>query len=180
MDSAYLKQTVGPAITAALTDLLLHGHSQIHPNLSTNPETNPLTTSQDPITHVARYLLHYANSSETIKKDDLAQEQLKALVNSLRAQEVKIAEEVTKETISLPEQMTESVEKKQDIPEDTITSPPIAAEPVVNEIIAEPVPAAAAAPVFSEASPVEAPTQQPPAEEPTAQTLSETPAENPS
>jgi hypothetical protein len=87
MDANYLKETVGPIVAEALTDLILHGRATTHPQLSSNPQTNPLTTSQDPVSYVARYLLNHSQQQDLKKKEEAESAQLKSLVNRLRTLE---------------------------------------------------------------------------------------------
>jgi hypothetical protein len=83
MDTAYVKQTVGTALSEALTQLILHGHSQTHPKLSSNLETNPYSTKEDPVTFVARYLLNYSENADKCKKDDQDQEKIKKIIDRI-------------------------------------------------------------------------------------------------
>lgn len=169
MDSAYLKQTVGSAVSAALTDLVLHGHTQTHPNLSINPETNPLSTSQDPVSYVARYLLNHSASIDASKNDDKAQEKVRSLIDKIRAQELKKrvdeANRIREQQEALEKEQFAATAAKEE--EERLKNPPPApAEPVEVAEAVEAVPA----PVESvpQDEPAEAPKeepQQPPAED---------------
>lgn len=134
MDTAYLKQTVGPAVSEALTELILHGHSQTHPKLSINLDTNPYSTQEDPVTFVARYLLNYSEKAEKCKKDDLEKQKITTIIDKIhqkkkeaelaiqKAEEEKVAQELLE--AQLAQEKLDASQPK----EATQESPPAAAQ----------------------------------------------------
>lgn len=192
MDSAYLKQTVGEAVASALSDLLLHGPSQTHPSLSTNPETNPLSTSQDPVTYIARYLINYHKSTEAEKKLSKEQDKISGLINAIHAQEAKMkAEEAAADAAEQAklELAAARVAAPPQAPVEEQSTPALSPEePKQEEAVAKP---SEAAPISEPAEPspesqpadIPAPTEeeqtQPPATEEQAPAPAEAPAEAP-
>ena len=174
MDSNYLKQSVGPAITAALTDLILHGHTQTHPSLSINPETNTLSTSLDPITYVARYLINHTNAEETIKRDEASQEKVRSIINKIKADELKKkldeANRIRQEQEAIEREKAEKEAAEAAALEaakaaEAAANPPPPPAEIINETEApapvsqEPAPTEPAAPTESAEAPKEAPAE---------------------
>lgn len=127
MDTAYLKQTVGTAVSEALTELILHGHSQIHPKLSINLETNPYSTTEDPVTFVARYLLNYSEKTEKCRKDDQERQKVTSVIDKIhrkkkeeefaiqKAQEEKIVRKALEVQLE-EEKLKSSIIKQEEVP----------------------------------------------------------------
>ena len=115
MDSAYLKQTVGPAISEALTELILHGHGQISPNLSIDLESNPYSTGEDPISFVARYLLNYSEALDKCKRDDKEREKVTAMIGKIhkRKKEEEMALRKIEEKIKAQENLQAQIEQEK-------------------------------------------------------------------
>jgi hypothetical protein len=123
MDTAYLKQSVGPALSEALTELIIHGHGRSHPKLSSNLETNPYSTQEDPVTFVARYLLNYSEKAEKCKKENLEKQKITKIVDKIhqkkreadliiqKAQEEKIAQELLEAQLA-QEKLNASLEQE--------------------------------------------------------------------
>jgi septum formation inhibitor MinC len=132
MDTAYLKHSIGPALSEALTELILHGHGQSHPKLSSNLETNPYSTQEDPVTFVARYLLNYSEKADKCKRDDQEKQKITKIIDSIhqkkreaeliiqKAQEEKLAQELLEAQLA-QEKLNASLEQEaapaQDPPE---------------------------------------------------------------
>ena len=128
MDAAYLKQTVGTAISEALAELVQHGHSQTHPKLSINLGTNPYSTSEDPVSFVARYLLNYSETAEKCKKDDQQRQKIVSAIANIhrrkrdeelaiiKAEEDKKAQELL--ALQLEQERLDAAKKLEEAPKD--------------------------------------------------------------
>jgi hypothetical protein len=176
MDSQYLKQTVGNAVTEALTDLILHGHAQNHPNLSIDPEANQLSTSQDPVTYVARFLMNYDKSAEKIKKDNLDSKKIQAAVTKILDEE---KNKKLQEKLALEQAAAEAAAAELRA-QQAVQSAALAAQEAAQASAPEPVPQAAApeaAPVASEDQPATQPDAAPREEAAAPIDANEAPAE---
>ena len=133
MESAYIKETVGPILAKALSDIVIHCPESQH--------SSSYSSLSDPVTILGEYLLEYDRLTKQGKELHEKQEKLAQLVNNYNTRQNRVRDSKLK----LQEQLTARVSVRRSVIEaqmepvrESTIEAPAAEEPAPQEVVANP------------------------------------------